>query len=131
VHHSSRLPLPFRLTLPFAFTIPLPIFSPTGSSRGYEVLSSDDDVVNCMIWNALNAAVPSAYTPPCNGLMLVVIIPCHDNGTVAAQINVASIPVAALPATCSCSVSGFPFHVVVQHLRAGVVEIPDYLLMLW
>jgi len=85
---------------------PSPPRHPTGSPRGYEVLSSDDDVVNCMIWNALSTAVPSAYTPPCNGLILVVVIPCDVIGAVAAQITVASIPAASLPVTCTCSVSG-------------------------
>lgn len=73
-----------------------------GSARGYELLSQDDNTVNCMIWNALSPVVPADYTPPCYGVVMVIVIPCNENGGVSAQINIAQVPV---PVPCDCAVS--------------------------
>jgi len=65
-------------------------------------LSQEDNVVNCMIWNALSSAVPADYTPPCYGLVAVVVIPCNMDGSTTAQVTIATVPV---PILCDCVVS--------------------------
>lgn len=68
-------------------------------------LTSDNDRVECMVWNALNT-VAANYTPPCGGTVAVILLPCDSNGNTGAQITIAQVTIGSIPVTCDCGVSG-------------------------
>lgn len=58
-----------------------------------------------MVWNALNANIPPSYTPPCNGTIAVVVIPCKYSNpevTTTDQVMIAQVNLANLPDPCKC-----------------------------
>jgi hypothetical protein len=64
-----------------------------------------DDVVNCLVYNALNTPIPADYTPPCGGTVAVVLVPCDTNNQFAqAQVTIAQVTVASVPVPCPCQV---------------------------
>jgi hypothetical protein len=74
-----------------------------GSNRyGTLIQPGSDAVVNCLLWNAYNTALPEDWTPPCSGTMAVVLIPCSAAG-IAAQPTLAQIKVDSSPIACICS----------------------------
>lgn len=71
---------------------------PAGNTRGK---LGNNDVINCLIHNTLTVAIPPNYTPPCDGTVAVVVIPCRADGSTTAQITIASVEV---PVPCNCEV---------------------------
>lgn len=69
---------------------------------------SDNDVVNCLVYNTMVADVPPTYTPPCNGVVAVVLVPCDQSGQTTEQITVASVSFNSLGLECICEVSWGP-----------------------
>jgi len=79
------------------------VWALTGSNR-YAGKSSNDDVVNCILWNTYNTKIYPDYKPPCDGLVSVILVPCNEDGRTPAQITIAQVTVANVPVPCDCKV---------------------------
>jgi hypothetical protein len=51
------------------------------------------------------ADVPPTWTPPCNGVVAVVLVPCDESGATTEQITIASVSFTSLGLECVCEVS--------------------------
>lgn len=79
---------------------------------GQSLPPANNDVVNCLVYNAFNAVVPVSYTPPCGGTMAVIALPCdvaRATGMVRAQMvrtdTYSQVTVTQVPVHCECVVS--------------------------
>lgn len=81
---------------------PLPPPAYAGNNRYYGGISPNTNMVNCMLWNALNANIPASYVPPCSGTVAVVLVPCNGAGATTRQVTIAQVPFSSLPVTCQC-----------------------------
>jgi hypothetical protein len=79
------------------------------------VNSANNNVVNCLVYNAMAANVPNTYTPPCGGTLAVIMLPCdiaRATGRVRAQMirrdTYEQITVTQVPVPCECVVSVHP-----------------------
>lgn len=74
---------------------------PTGQNR-YAVSGSNDNVVNCMLWNAATRA--SSFKPPCNGTLAVVLVACDNNNGNDPKVQplVVNVPISCSCPACSC-----------------------------
>jgi hypothetical protein len=73
-----------------------------GNDRYAAGAVSNDNVVNCMLFNALSQPLPVDYKPPCSGTGAVIMLPCLADGTIYAQATIAQIPIASLAQPCWC-----------------------------
>jgi hypothetical protein len=60
-----------------------------------------DDAAKCLVHAAVTANVSATYTPPCDGTLAVILIPCNGSETTE-QISITQVP---LPIDCKCEVS--------------------------
>jgi len=83
------------------------VWALTGNNRYAGNIISTDGVVNCMLYNAYNHNIGTGYTPPCNGTLAVVIVPCSTTtpSTYTAQATIAQVLLSSLPVPCECKVS--------------------------
>jgi hypothetical protein len=70
-----------------------------GNGRGSK---GNSDIVNCLVHNTLTVSIPVDYTPPCDGTVAVIVLPCDATGQTNHQISIANMP---LPDYCECKVS--------------------------
>lgn len=64
----------------------------------------DNNTINCLVWNAKHADVPPDYTPPCNGTLAVILVPCSIQLDLPYYVTNAQVTVANIPIRCSCQV---------------------------
>lgn len=80
------------------------IWTLTGNNR-YGGEGSNDDVVNCILYNTYNHKIYRDYTPPCDGTLAVVVLPCDETLGYAAQATITQVPLSSLDVPCECAVS--------------------------
>lgn len=101
-------------------------FGKAGWLPGQSLPPASNDVVNCMVYNALTADVPMTYTPPCGGTMAVVLLPCdvaRATGRVRAMMvrreTYDQVTVTQVPVRCECP----PPSLTTQGLSAQTLDV--------
>lgn len=87
-------------------------YGKAGWVPGQAVPAANDNIVNCLVYNAYMASVPETYTPPCGGTMAVIMMPCdvaRATGRVRAMMvrreTYDQVTVTQMPVQCECVVS--------------------------
>jgi hypothetical protein len=83
---------------------------PAGNERNGETIfqefpGSNNDIVNCLVYNTMAANIPADYTPPCGGTVGVILVPC-DNGGEWSTETLDQISLAQVKVDCTCEVRG-------------------------